>query len=96
MLLLNLSKIIWSFRFLSYLCLLSIVVLYTNSVCILAVFNFFPVFFSFKRWNSHITLSTEMEKQLIKQVVEKTKQGSPVVLNTQKMLSLVEATEHNL
>ncbi|CAA0411210.1 hypothetical protein ISN44_As05g056330 [Arabidopsis suecica] len=39
---------------------------------------------------------SEMEKQLIKQIVEKTKQGSPVVLNAQKMLFLMEETEHNL
>ncbi|XP_010456926.1 PREDICTED: uncharacterized protein LOC104738448 [Camelina sativa] len=39
---------------------------------------------------------SEMEKQLIKQIVEKTKQGSPVVLNAQKMLFLMEETEHKL
>ncbi|CAL9244435.1 unnamed protein product [Arabidopsis halleri] len=39
---------------------------------------------------------SEIEKQLIKQIVEKTKQGSPVVLNAQKMLFLMEETEHNL
>uniref|UniRef100_A0A1J3D142 Protein POLAR LOCALIZATION DURING ASYMMETRIC DIVISION AND REDISTRIBUTION n=1 Tax=Noccaea caerulescens TaxID=107243 RepID=A0A1J3D142_NOCCA len=39
---------------------------------------------------------SEMEKQLIKQIVEKTKQGSPVVLNAQKMLFLMEETEQNL
>ncbi|KAG7535014.1 hypothetical protein ISN45_Aa08g025030 [Arabidopsis thaliana x Arabidopsis arenosa] len=39
---------------------------------------------------------SEKEKQLIKQIVEKTKQGSPVVLNAQKMLFLMEETEHNL
>ncbi|EFH42670.1 hypothetical protein ARALYDRAFT_496258 [Arabidopsis lyrata subsp. lyrata] len=39
---------------------------------------------------------SEMQKQLIKQIVEKTKQGSPVVLNAQKMLFLMEETEHNL
>lgn len=36
---------------------------------------------------------SEMEKQLIKQIVEKTKQGSPVVLNAQKMLFLMEESE---
>lgn len=36
---------------------------------------------------------SEMEKQLIKQIVEKTKQGSPVVLNAQKMLFLMEKSE---
>ncbi|CAN8264850.1 unnamed protein product [Cochlearia groenlandica] len=41
-------------------------------------------------------LENEMEKQLIKQIVEKTKQGSPVVLNAQKMLFLMEETEQNL
>ncbi|KAF8089565.1 hypothetical protein N665_0502s0030 [Sinapis alba] len=40
---------------------------------------------------------SEMEKQLIKQIVEKTKQGSPVVLNAQKMLFLMEEeSEQNL
>ncbi|CAH8389637.1 unnamed protein product [Eruca vesicaria subsp. sativa] len=38
---------------------------------------------------------SEMEKQLIKQIVEKTKQGSPVVLNAQKMLFLMEEAEQN-
>ncbi|CAH2044077.1 unnamed protein product [Thlaspi arvense] len=38
---------------------------------------------------------SEMEKQLIKQIVEKTKQGSPVVLNAQKMLFLMEETEQS-
>ncbi|XP_010547751.1 PREDICTED: uncharacterized protein LOC104819401 [Tarenaya hassleriana] len=38
---------------------------------------------------------SEMEKQLIKQIVEKTKQGSPVVLNAQKMLFLMEEREEN-
>lgn len=36
---------------------------------------------------------SEMEKQLIKQIVEKTKQGSPVVLNAQKILFLMEESE---
>lgn len=36
---------------------------------------------------------SEMEKQLIKQIVEKTKQGSPVVLNAQKLLFLMEESE---
>ncbi|KAF3591123.1 hypothetical protein DY000_02026296 [Brassica cretica] len=36
---------------------------------------------------------SEMEKQLIKQIVEKTKQGSPVVLNAQKMMFLMEESE---
>lgn len=35
---------------------------------------------------------SEMEKQLIKQIVEKTKQGSPAVFNAQKMLFLMEET----
>ncbi|KAG2300825.1 hypothetical protein Bca52824_037297 [Brassica carinata] len=40
---------------------------------------------------------SEMEKQLIKQIVEKTKQGSSSsVFNAQKMLSLMEEIEHNL
>ncbi|KAL1215107.1 hypothetical protein V5N11_007680 [Cardamine amara subsp. amara] len=43
-----------------------------------------------------IDFESEMEKQLIKQIVEKTKQGSPVVLNAQKMLYLMEETEQNL
>ncbi|KAF3567120.1 hypothetical protein DY000_02019496 [Brassica cretica] len=38
---------------------------------------------------------SEMEKQLIKQIVEKTKQGSSSVFNAQKMLSLMEEIEHN-
>ncbi|CAL9229583.1 unnamed protein product [Arabidopsis halleri] len=38
----------------------------------------------------------EMEKHLIKQIVEKTKQGSSAVLNAQKMLFLMEETEQNL
>ncbi|KAF8115631.1 hypothetical protein N665_0025s0099 [Sinapis alba] len=38
----------------------------------------------------------EMEKQLIKQIVEKAKQGSSSVFNAQKMLSLMEEIEHNL
>lgn len=38
----------------------------------------------------------EMEKQLIKQIVEKTKQGSSSVFNAQKMLSLMKEIEHNL
>ncbi|KAG7549930.1 hypothetical protein ISN45_Aa06g007700 [Arabidopsis thaliana x Arabidopsis arenosa] len=38
----------------------------------------------------------EMEKHLIKQIVEKTKQGSSAVLNAQKMLFLMEETEKNI
>ena len=38
----------------------------------------------------------EMEKQLIKQIVEKTKQGSSAVLNAQKMLFLMEEIQPNL
>ncbi|XP_010423146.1 PREDICTED: uncharacterized protein LOC104708300 [Camelina sativa] len=37
----------------------------------------------------------EMEKHLIKQIVEKTKQGSSAVLNAQKMLFLMEQTEQH-
>lgn len=37
--------------------------------------------------------SHEMEKQLIKQIVEKTKKGSPVVLNAQRMLFSVDENE---
>lgn len=36
----------------------------------------------------------EMEKQLIKQIVEKTKKGSPVVLNAQRLLFSVDDNEH--
>ncbi|KAK1550338.1 hypothetical protein Q3G72_017482 [Acer saccharum] len=36
----------------------------------------------------------EMEKQLIKQIVEKTKKGSPVVLNAQRVLFLMDEDEH--
>ncbi|XP_015883133.3 uncharacterized protein LOC107418941 isoform X1 [Ziziphus jujuba] len=36
----------------------------------------------------------EMEKELIKQIVEKTKKGSPVVLNAQKLLFSVDEHEH--
>ncbi|KAH9778189.1 hypothetical protein KPL71_007262 [Citrus sinensis] len=36
----------------------------------------------------------EMEKQLIKQIVEKTKKGSPVVLNAQKWLFLMDEDKH--
>ncbi|KAJ6293781.1 hypothetical protein OIU76_021944 [Salix suchowensis] len=36
----------------------------------------------------------EMEKQLIKQIVEKTKKGSPVVLNAQRWLFSVDDNEH--
>ncbi|KFK25172.1 hypothetical protein AALP_AA8G075800 [Arabis alpina] len=39
---------------------------------------------------------SEMEKQLIKQIVEKTKQGSSAVINAQKMLFLMEEIEHTL
>ncbi|KAK4850159.1 hypothetical protein QYF36_004296 [Acer negundo] len=35
----------------------------------------------------------EMEKQLIKQIVEKTKKGSPVVLNAQRVLFLMDEDE---
>jgi len=38
----------------------------------------------------------EMEKHLIKQIVEKTKQGSSAVLNAQKMLFLMEEIQPNL
>lgn len=36
----------------------------------------------------------EMEKQLIKQIIEKTKKGSPVVLNAQRLLFSVDDNEH--
>ncbi|KAH8487170.1 hypothetical protein H0E87_025947 [Populus deltoides] len=36
----------------------------------------------------------EMEKQLIQQIVEKTKKGSPVVLNAQRLLFSVDDNEH--
>lgn len=36
----------------------------------------------------------EIEKQLIKQIVEKTKKGSPVVLNAQRVLFLMDESEH--
>lgn len=36
----------------------------------------------------------EMEKQLIKQIVEKTRKGSPVVLNAQKWLFLMDEDKH--
>lgn len=36
----------------------------------------------------------EMEKQLIQQIVEKTKKGSPVVLNAQRWLFSVDGNEH--
>lgn len=38
---------------------------------------------------------SEMEKELIKQIVEKTKQGSSSVFNAQKMLSLMEEIGQN-
>lgn len=36
----------------------------------------------------------EIEKQLIKQIVEKTKKGSPVVLNAQRLLFSMDENEH--
>ncbi|KAK9996246.1 hypothetical protein SO802_020932 [Lithocarpus litseifolius] len=36
----------------------------------------------------------EIEKQLIKQIVEKTKKGSPVVLNAQRVLFSMDESEH--
>ncbi|WCJ35843.1 hypothetical protein M5689_017072 [Euphorbia peplus] len=36
----------------------------------------------------------EMEKQLIKQIVEQTRKGSPVVLNAQRMLFYLDESEH--
>lgn len=36
----------------------------------------------------------EIEKQLIKQIVEKTKKGSPVVLNAQRVLFSIDESEH--
>ncbi|KAJ0105614.1 hypothetical protein Patl1_18900 [Pistacia atlantica] len=36
----------------------------------------------------------EMEKQLIKQIVEKTRKGSPALLNAQKLLFFLDKDEH--
>lgn len=44
--------------------------------------------------DENIDFDDEMEKELIKQIVEKTKKGSPVVLNAQKLLFSMDEHEH--
>lgn len=44
--------------------------------------------------NGNNDCDDEMEKQLIKQIVEKTRKGSPVVLNAQRVLFSMDENEH--